>query len=702
MARRILLVDDEPLMIKGLKRTLEQDGYETDSASDGEEALKKLNSEHYDLVLLDVMLPKLSGIEVCQIVRETSDIPIIMLTAKGEDMDKILGLEYGADDYMTKPFNILEVKARIKSILRRAGANREAPKMELSANGLSINIGSRSATLDGKNVSLTMKEFDLLQLFMKNPGKVYSRDELLETIWGQDYLGDFRTVDVHIRRLREKIERDPANPEYIITLRSERKQFFGSIRVRMVAIYLAVTIVALLAISFTVAILVESSLVNQRTKQQQEATTRLALEISQSFDSDADTLYSLALTRAQEMGGRVLIMDTDAVVQIDSASYQTGFMLPYREVRDVLIGGKEAAFGFHRISTGADKSALKLSGSANWAVYYTAPITQGGKYLGAVLFSAMIQDVEDSVADIIAEVAIVFGIVAAVMVALSFTLSGFVTKPIVELTHAIRRMGKQGSGVRVKVHGQGEVAELGRAFNRMSEQIEAHDRVRDEFVSNASHELKTPLATMKLLSESILYEENPDPAEMRELFEDVNHEVDRMSNVITDLLRLVQFDEGQPLLHRENVDLKDIAERVVSRLKPLAENKGIALNFTGSSAMIFGEERQIEQAVVNLIENAVKYTDAGHVDAAVKQTVSEAQLIVKDTGIGIPEDAIPHLFERFYRVDKARSRGTGGTGLGLAIVERIITLHGGFITVESELGHGSTFTVHLPLADGEE
>ena len=246
------------------------------------------------------------------------------------------------------------------------------------------------------------------------------------------------------------------------------------------------------------------------------------------------------------------------------------------------------------------------------------------------------------------------------------------------------------------------IAELGRAFNRMSEQIEAHDRVRDEFVSNASHELKTPLATMKLLSESILYEENPDPAEMRELFEDVNHEVDRMSNVITDLLRLVQFDEGQPLLHRENVDLKDIAERVVSRLKPLAENKGIALNFTGSSAMIFGEERQIEQAVVNLIENAVKYTDAGHVDAAVKQTGSEAQLIVKDTGIGIPEDAIPHLFERFYRVDKARSRGTGGTGLGLAIVERIIALHGGFITVESEFGHGSTFTVHLPLADGEE
>lgn len=217
MAKRILLVDDEPLIIKGLKRTLEQDGYETDFAMDGEEALAKLRNENFDLVLLDVMLPKLSGIEVCQTVRETSDIPIIMLTAKGEDMDKILGLEYGADDYMTKPFNVLEVKARIKSILRRAGANREVPKLELSHNGLTVNIGSRNVTVRGEQVSLTMKEFDLLQLFMKNPGRIYSRDELLETVWGEDYIGDFRTVDVHIRRLREKIEQDPANPGYILT-----------------------------------------------------------------------------------------------------------------------------------------------------------------------------------------------------------------------------------------------------------------------------------------------------------------------------------------------------------------------------------------------------------------------------------------------------------------------------------------------------
>ena len=217
MAKRILLVDDEPLILKGLKFSLEQDGYETDSAADGEEALMKMRKGSYDIVLLDVMLPKLSGIEVCQTIRETSDVPIIMLTAKGEDMDKILGLEYGADDYMTKPFNILEVKARIKSILRRTSVQAEAPKLELTAGDLVINIGNRSVTARGENVNLTAKEFDLLQLFMNNPGRVYSRDELLETVWGFEYLGDVRTVDVHIRRLREKIEKDSTKPVFIMT-----------------------------------------------------------------------------------------------------------------------------------------------------------------------------------------------------------------------------------------------------------------------------------------------------------------------------------------------------------------------------------------------------------------------------------------------------------------------------------------------------
>lgn len=218
MARKILIVDDEPLIVKGLKYSLEHDGYETDSAADGEEALKKYFSGKYDLILLDVMLPKLDGIEVCQRIREKSNVPIIMLTAKGDDMDKIMGFEYGADDYMTKPFNILEVKARIKSIFRRAGAQeKESGPQLLTVRGMTLNLNNRSLSVEGREVNLTAKEFDLLNLFASNRGKVFSRENLLETIWKYDYLGDLRTVDVHIRRLREKIEHNPAQPEFILT-----------------------------------------------------------------------------------------------------------------------------------------------------------------------------------------------------------------------------------------------------------------------------------------------------------------------------------------------------------------------------------------------------------------------------------------------------------------------------------------------------
>ncbi len=212
------MVDDEPLLLKGLKFTLEQEGYETLSAMDGEEALEVFYENPVDLVLLDVMLPKLDGIAVCQRIRETSTVPIIMLTAKGEDMDKILGLEYGADDYMTKPFNILEVKARIKSIFRRTAqpSPMESRKL-IRVHDMEVNLVNRSVTLGGKDVRLTAKEFDLLQLFVTNRGKVFSRETMLESVWKYDYMGDARTVDVHIRRLREKIERNPAQPEFIFT-----------------------------------------------------------------------------------------------------------------------------------------------------------------------------------------------------------------------------------------------------------------------------------------------------------------------------------------------------------------------------------------------------------------------------------------------------------------------------------------------------
>ena len=216
--KKILVVDDEKLIVKGIRFSLEQDGMEVNCAYDGVEALEYAKNCEYDLVLLDVMLPKLDGFQVCQQIREFSDMPIVMLTAKSEDMDKILGLEYGADDYITKPFNILEVKARIKAIMRRTSKREEpAPKTLLVKGTMKIDCESRRVFIGEREINLTAKEFDVLELLAMNPNKVYSRENLLNLIWGADYPGDARTVDVHIRRLREKIEKNPSEPQYVHT-----------------------------------------------------------------------------------------------------------------------------------------------------------------------------------------------------------------------------------------------------------------------------------------------------------------------------------------------------------------------------------------------------------------------------------------------------------------------------------------------------
>lgn len=220
MGNKVLVVDDEKLIVKGIKYSLEQDEMKVDCAYDGEEALRLAGENQYDIILLDVMLPALDGFEVLKRIREFSSVPIIMLTAKGDDMDKILGLEYGADDYITKPFNILEVKARIKAIMRRSGGkNGSGAGLDhiIEQEEMKVDLDSRRVYIREKEVNLTAKEFDLLEILIHNPNKVYSRDNLLKTVWGADYPGDARTVDVHIRRLREKIEDNPSEPKYIHT-----------------------------------------------------------------------------------------------------------------------------------------------------------------------------------------------------------------------------------------------------------------------------------------------------------------------------------------------------------------------------------------------------------------------------------------------------------------------------------------------------
>ncbi|MBQ9967215.1 MAG: response regulator transcription factor [Oscillospiraceae bacterium] len=215
---RVLVVDDEKLLVKGIKFNLENDGYEVLTGSDGMEALEIASREQVDLIILDLMMPRMDGLEACRRIRETSDVPIIMLTAKADDMDKLMGFEHGADDYLTKPFNILELKARVRALLRRSGmGKKQENKQVLTVGHITLDVDARNAYNDGELTDLTAKEFDLMELLMRNPNRVYSRQSLLDTIWGYEYHSEIRTVDVHIRRLREKLEKDPAEPEHIMT-----------------------------------------------------------------------------------------------------------------------------------------------------------------------------------------------------------------------------------------------------------------------------------------------------------------------------------------------------------------------------------------------------------------------------------------------------------------------------------------------------
>ena len=214
---KILVVDDEKTLVKGIKFNLENEGYQVECAYDGAAAVELARNEKFDLLILDVMMPEVDGLEACMRIREFSNVPIIMLTAKSEDSDKLMGFECGADDYLTKPFNILELKARVRALLRRAAGVQRSQGSVLTVGGLSLNTEERVAIRDGEVVDLTAKEYDLIELLMRNPRRVYSRENLMNVVWGYDYAGDYRTVDVHIRRLREKLEPNPADPDYIMT-----------------------------------------------------------------------------------------------------------------------------------------------------------------------------------------------------------------------------------------------------------------------------------------------------------------------------------------------------------------------------------------------------------------------------------------------------------------------------------------------------
>ena len=438
--------------------------------------------------------------------------------------------------------------------------------------------------------------------------------------------------------------------------------------------------------------LVSSTLYAQRTRQASLSAEKLAASVAPFFAAaDLEALEDPLNTAAADVGGRILLIDAEGKVQLDTLSLLEGTRTAVPEAITVLSGADSRAYGIHPMNE-TDHAAL-----------CAAAMVHDGEIIGTVLISTPVTELRQAILEVESQLLTVFIVVAgaALMAALIFAFT--LTAPIKALTRTIRRMGKGDLTARVNVQASGELKDLADSYNAMAEKIENFDQSRSQFVQNASHELKTPLATMKLLLENLIYQ--PDmPAELRaEFMQDMNNEIDRLSGIITDLLTLTQMDAEQAPLALKAVDLTALCEETLHALQPAASKANLTLDaHLARHVSLMADESKLSQVVYNLIDNAIKYTpEGGKVSVNLHADSRQAVLSVHDTGIGIPEKDVPHIFDRFYRVDKARSRETGGTGLGLAIVRQMVQLHGGEITVESAADAGSVFTVTLPVRKGD-
>ena len=440
--------------------------------------------------------------------------------------------------------------------------------------------------------------------------------------------------------------------------------------------------------------LVSSNLYAQRTRQASLSAEKLAASVAPFFSSaDLESLEETLQNAAADAEGRILLIDAQGKVQLDTLSLLEGTRANVPEVITVLGGRESCAYGIHPL----DEEGTE------YAALCAAALTEDGRTIGALLLSTPVTELRQAIQTVEKQLMTVFVAVAAAALIAALVFAVTLTAPIKALNATIRRMGKGDLSARVHVRTSGELRTLADSYNAMAEKIENFDQSRSQFVQNASHELKTPLATMKILLENLIYQ--PDmPAELRaEFMQDMNHEIDRLSGIITDLLTLTQMDSQQATVKQDAVDFTALCVETVHALRPTAEKAGLSLLADIADGVhLTGDASKLSQVVYNLIDNAVKYTPReGVVRVALKADSQQAVLTVRDNGIGIPAEDVKHIFDRFYRVDKARSRATGGTGLGLSIVRQMVKLHGGDIAVESTVGEGSTFTVTLPLRKGD-
>ncbi len=465
----------------------------------------------------------------------------------------------------------------------------------------------------------------------------------------------------------------------------------------MVLVNLTLTVIAFSLVIWAALNVTGKYLVDKKVSEELSVVDELALQVSASVqEADAEALYALMTEKGRQYGARMLVLDAGGTVWVDTLSELNGVSLGYGEVSDVTSLRMDRSYGFHRVVTGSKKVK-----DGEWIGYYCSAVTGNSGCIGVVMMVSSLKELTDSLREIQISLVVFFGVVVILIVWAMLVFSSVITRPINELNNLMQQTARSGFTARANPKGNDEIAMLGKTFNMMSEKLENMDQMRNDFISSASHELKTPLSAMKILIESLLSQDTPDPSVTRDFLSDINREIDRLSAIVGDLLTIVRFDSRNEKLQMEPITLDELLFDTLSRLQPVADKAQIAVEpFCDEVCYVNADPIKLQQAIYNLVDNAIKYTPAGgHVWVKLFTQEDNCVVEIKDDGIGIPKESLPHLFERFYRVDKARSRSTGGTGLGLSIVRSIVLMHGGDIFVESEDNVGTTFRVVLPKAE---
>ena len=468
----------------------------------------------------------------------------------------------------------------------------------------------------------------------------------------------------------------------------------------MLSLLLVIGTAFSLAAYWTIGV-VSGSLFAETVTDHASGVSRLAVTLGEKLGTvTVDQFYEDLTEAARQMGGRLLVVDADDKVIYDTQNDRNGMMLPLGEVMSVLRGECETDYGYHQGLTSPWLASENESGEEWRSCFSAALLDSEGKTQAVLLSVVSIQSTVRKVLTLRDRMIMMFLIALAGVLLLTALIATLLMRPVKALSAGIERMGRGDYGHPVHVSGHGEMAELAAAFNEMSEKVHHLDETRNQFVSNASHELKTPLATMKILAESILYQDDMEPDIRKEFLSDINKEIDRLSTVVGDLLTLARIDSNKLVLKREPLLFRDVVRDAAERLRPLAEKHRHTLTVSAEAECAMeADSAKLLQVCYNLISNAIKYTpDGGEIRVTLTNTGRDAVLEVSDNGIGISKEDQEHVFERFYRADKARTRDaeTGGTGLGLSIVRQIVRLHAGTVTVRSEPEKGTTFTVLLP------